>query len=612
MLHSARLRSAAKRVRPRHKHNVPFRAVALGRRTEATNGGSVNFRVPPSSRRGLLLAPPLAFAIALTACGGGGGGGGSVPSGPVPTPTPTPTTAPTPTPAGTATFTLTQDSTSSITGSLRKPRYVSPNTKSITIVVNGAGTATILNLNDASHCDASHKCSIALQAPAGNDTFLVSAYDQLNGGGNLLSRATVQATISPNGTSTVSAVLNGVVSSVTLALATPLPTLHQTTTDALTVIAKDASGATIVGPGGYLYPIMLTNSDTSGHSSLTKTTLTGPGDTVALQYDGGYAAGTITASAQGMSTPVTDTWYPTITSTETALPSGHAASKLINGPDGALWFLSKPGSIGRITTPGSITEFAVPNWNPMVIASGPDAAIWIGAQSTTSANIALLRRNNDGSYTSYAAGTASSIDALVSGPDGKLWFVGYGLLNSMTTSGTWTQFHIKDSNGNPVVVTTVAVGPDGALWLGANGGLGRYDIASGTTTWYTVQPPGAPIPLTPAGIVAGPDSRLYFGSFSGIVVSDTSGSMSILYQPKSGIASAPLDFAPDGGLWFSTGYTTGGNASWGRFAGGSEIPIQGSSALPGSSGWVSPDALVTGPDQALWYTRGGVVGRMVP
>ena len=611
MLHSVRLHSAGKLVRPRHHHNVPFRAVALGRRADSTNDANVNFRVSLLSRRGLFFAPPLVFAFALTACGGGGGGGGgSLPTGPVPTPTPTPTTAPTP--AGTATFTLTQDSTSSITGSLRKPRYVSPNTKSIAIVVNGAGTATVLNLNDTSHCDASHKCSIALQAPAGNDTFLVSAYDQLNGGGNLLSRATVQATISPNGTSTVSAVLDGVVASITLSLANPLPTLHQTTTDALTVIAKDASGATIIGPGGYLYPITLTNSDTSGHSSLTKTTLSGPGDTAALQYDGGYAAGTIGANAQGVSTPPTLTWYPTITSTETPLPSGHTPSKLINGPDGALWFVSKPGSIGRITTAGSISEFAVPNWNPIVVATGPDAAIWIGAQSTTSANIALLRRNSDGSYTSYAAGTASSIDALVTGPDGKLWFTGFGLLNSMTTSGTWTQFHIKDSNGNPVVVTTVVVGPDGALWLGANGGLGRYDIASGTTTWYTVQPPGAPIPLTPAGIISGPDGRLYFGSFSGIVVSDTSGSMSILYQPKSGIASAPLDFAPDGGLWFSTGSTQGGNASWGRIAGGTEIPIQGSSAQPTSQGPAFPDALVTGPDGALWYTRGTVIGRMVP
>jgi streptogramin lyase len=574
----------------------------------------VTFRVSRLSRCGLSSAPPLLFALALTACGGGGGGGGSVPGGPVPTPIPTatPTTAPTATPAGTATFTLTQDSTSSITGSLRKPRYVSPNTKSIAIVVNGAGSATILNLNDTSHCDASHKCSISLQAPPGNDTFVVSAYDEVNGGGNLLSRAIVQATIAPNGNSTVAAVLNGVVASVALTLATPFPTLHQTTTDALTVIAKDASGATIVGPGGYLYPITLANSDTSGHSSLTKTTLTGPGDTAALQYDGGYAAGTITASAQGLGTPATLTWYPTITSTETALPSGHAASKIVDGPDGALWFLSKPGSIGRITTAGSISEFAVPNWNPMVIASGPDAAIWIGAQSTTSANIALIRRNGDGSYTTYPAGTSSSIDALVTGPDGKLWFTGFGLLNSMTTSGTWTQFHIKDSNGNPVVVTTVALGPDGALWLGASGGLGRYDIASGTTTWYTAQPPGAPIPLTPSGIVGGPDSRLYFGSFSGIVVSDTSGSMSIVYQPKSGIASAPLDFAPDGGLWFSTGATQGGNASWGRIAGGSEIPIQGSSTLPASQGPAFPDALVTGPDQALWYTRGGVVGRMVP
>ncbi|HEX3464406.1 MAG TPA: hypothetical protein VHS78_10205 [Candidatus Elarobacter sp.] len=555
----------------------------------------------------------LSLALLFTLASCGGGGGGSVPSSPVPTPSPTPSPVPTATPPGTATFTLTSDSTSSITGSMRRPRYVSPKTKSIAIVVNGAGTATVLNLNDTSHCDTSGKCSISLQAPAGNDTFLVSAYDQLNGGGYLLSRATVQATISPNGTSTVSAVLNGVVESIALTLANPPPTLHQRTTDALTVIAKDASGATIVGPGGYLYPITLTNSDTSGHSSLTKTTLTGPGDTVALQYDGGYATGTISASAQGMRPPGTVTWFPTITSTETALPSGHTAAKIVNGPDGALWFLSKPGSIGRITTTGSISEFAVPNWNPMVIAAGPDGAIWIGAQSTTSANIALLRRNNDGSYTTYAAGTASSVDALVSGPDGKLWFAAYGLLNSMTTSGVWTQYHLKDSNGNPIVLQSLVVGPDGGLWFGSSGALGRYDIGTGVVNIYQTQGMlgGGSFPVTPSTIVVGPDSRLYFIETFGIMSSDTSGSTATVYQPNNGIIFAPLTFATDGGLWFSTGTTSAGNPMWGRILGASVVPLQGSSALQASPPAI-PDSIVTGPDGALWYTRGTVVGRMVP
>jgi streptogramin lyase len=547
----------------------------------------------------------------VSACGGGGGGGGSVPSGPVATPTPSP--VPTATPPSTALFTLTPDSTSSITGSLRRPRYVSPNTSSIAIVVNGAGSATILNLHDPAHCDAAGKCSISLNAPAGNDTFLVSAYDGVNGAGNLLSRATVQATIAPNGSSTVSAVLNGVVASIGLTLANPLPTLHQTTTDALTVVAKDASNATIVGPGGYLYPITLTDSDASGHSSLTKTTLSGPGDSTALQYDGGYAAGTISASAQGVKSAATAQFSPMIPTTETALPSGHTATGIVAGADGALWFVSRPGSIGRITTSGTVTEYAVPGWNPATVCAGPDGAIWIGAQSTQSASFAVIRRNADGSYTTYPAGSGSSIGPLIAGPDGNLWFVAYGSLNEMTTSGVWTQYHLKDANGNPIVALTVARGPDGRLWVGASGALVRYDIGTGTTTLFPVTASlgGTPVPATPGTIVVGPDSRLYFSTTYGIMASDTSGAITTVYPLTSGIIFGALTFTPDGALWFSSGTVSGGNPTWTRVAGNTAVPLEGST---GTSVFPPPpaDTMLTGPDGALWYTRGSVIGRMVP
>ncbi len=49
------------------------------------------------------------------------------------------------------------------------------------------------------------------------------------------------------------------------------------------------------------------------------------------------------------------------------------------GPDGALWFTDLGGNkIGRITTAGKITEFAIPtvgSW-PGGIAAGPDGALW--------------------------------------------------------------------------------------------------------------------------------------------------------------------------------------------------------------------------------------------
>jgi streptogramin lyase len=562
----------------------------------------------------ILRGVSIAFLSVLCACGGGGGGGGSSTVPPPPS-TPTPSPAPTATPPGTATFTLTTDSTSSITGSKRRPRYVSVNTASIAIVVNGAGSATVLNLGDPAHCDASKKCSISLSAPPGNDTFLISAYDAANGQGNLLSRATVQATIAANGTSVISAVLNGVVATMTVALANPMPTLHQPLTDALTVVAKDASGATIVGPGGYLYPITLTNSDTSGHATLTKTTLNGPGDAVALQYDGGYAAGTITASAQGVSQNATASFFPQITTTEYAVPSGHTASWIIPGADGAMWFVSSssssPSAIGRITTSGVITEYPVPGWNVWSVCVGPDGAIWAGLQSTQNANIALARRNADGSFTIHPLGALSALGQLIVGADGNFWFSGYGLLNQVTPAGVWTQIHLKDANGNAMVIQSATAGPDQGIWFTTYGGFGRYDISSGATKTYTVQPPNGP-PATPGRVVVGPDSRFYFDAFVYLMSSDTAGNMTTVMQAFGGYNITPLTFSQDGGLWLSAGAILAGNPQWLRVLGSSVVPIQGSTAMPGVFPPAAPQSMVTGPDRALWYVRGTVVGRMVP
>ena len=85
------------------------------------------------------------------------------------------------------------------------------------------------------------------------------------------------------------------------------------------------------------------------------------------------------------------------------------------GPDGALWFTELPGNkIGRITTGGRLTEFAVPtpDSEPGGIALGPDSAIWftegfpkkIGRITTDGHIAALVRPKMAGLNTSGAAG----------------------------------------------------------------------------------------------------------------------------------------------------------------------------------------------------------------
>src|SRR4051794_25826071 len=53
---------------------------------------------------------------------------------------------------------------------------------------------------------------------------------------------------------------------------------------------------------------------------------------------------------------------------------------IASGPDGALWFTEAADKIGRITTAGVVTEYALPAsaspLYPYRITAGPDGAMW--------------------------------------------------------------------------------------------------------------------------------------------------------------------------------------------------------------------------------------------
>ncbi len=128
-------------------------------------------------------------------------------------------------------------------------------------------------------------------------------------------------------------------------------------------------------------------------------------------------------------TPRTEqTPYPLAPYTEFALPQlsekdcASGPQGITVGPDGALWFTDSADKIGRITTQGQITEFALP--------SSPDSP------------------SNGGGITT--------------GPDGALWFTqGWGPLGRITMQGHITLFSPHYSGGPGRIVA----GPDGALWM---------------------------------------------------------------------------------------------------------------------------------------------------
>lgn len=238
----------------------------------------------------------IAFVIVSLAACSGGGGSSPVPSGPVPQR------------SSSAVFDISIPAKS---GKAVAPHYVSPSTQSLTISVNGA-TAPAITQNvtpTSSGCATSSgsiTCSVSVTAPLGNDTFAVTLYSGTNATGSKLATGSVSAVIG-NAPTSVAITLDGVVDSVAIALANPMPPAGSAVTIPVAVTAKDASGATIISPGAYNPAITLTDSDTSGHTSLSTTTLTDSSSAVTLKYDGStlVSGATISASTSGSITKVT-------------------------------------------------------------------------------------------------------------------------------------------------------------------------------------------------------------------------------------------------------------------------------------------------------------------
>jgi streptogramin lyase len=183
--------------------------------------------------------------------------------------------------------------------------------------------------------------------------------------------------------------------------------------------------------------------------------------------------------------------------TEYGIPtSASAPTGIAAGSDGTLWFTEAVGNkIGRITTAGAVTaEYPLPALSgpvakPICIVTGPDGALWFGANSITALINSINRITTSGMVTPYPA-PSTPVDG-AAGPDGALWFVlSSGTIRRVTTSGTFADT-ILASGSSPA---GIAAGPDGALWFTENGSnkIGR------------IAPPASTSPLVAAVL---PSSR---------------------------------------------------------------------------------------------------------
>jgi hypothetical protein len=299
-------------------------------------------RIPMPRIRAVAL---LALA-ALWNCSGGGAAQ-SVPGAQsaVPPPATTKTAV-----ASTARFTITIPLPATVSSTARTPKYVSPATQSIIITlasVNGnpytassASIAANLTTSNPACSGTPLTCTVTAPAVVGNDVFTAVAYDAVQTStspaapaGNVLSRAglSVAVVAGPN-TVTTPLVLSGAVASLAIALASVV-TPGATGSVGVMVNALDADGNVIVGPGGYVnaggtaVTLALSNSDGSGNSTLSQSSVTQPTTGILLNYTAAFDANpTIAVAASGLTSASAKVAFPAPTLTNA--PSGVAGSSV--------------------------------------------------------------------------------------------------------------------------------------------------------------------------------------------------------------------------------------------------------------------------------------------
>jgi hypothetical protein len=225
----------------------------------------------------------IALALTLASCGGGG----SAPNAAI-------------APAGPATSGSTADVRVIVnvprgtlpSSSGRAPQYVSQGTASISATVGGITTT-------APCVTPATTCSVDIAAPLGSDTFSISLFDSSL---VLLSTGSTTVTIVPNIVNTIPVTFNGVVSTLTVTLSPGSITVGAPAFTALSIVAKDPNGFTIIQPGNYTQPIVVTSSPTlpPGLSFGSATTITAiPVSTtmIPINYTGVLVSGPISFTA---------------------------------------------------------------------------------------------------------------------------------------------------------------------------------------------------------------------------------------------------------------------------------------------------------------------------
>ncbi len=506
------------------------------------------------------LAASCALAAVLSACGGSGGGGA------LPAYSPAPITSASPgggtSQAANISFVIQIPAVATTGASMRRPMNFSAATQSVKIAI-GTSVLTTANLSaSSSWCKAAtsggRSCTIGVTAPSGTDQFTITAYDQPNGSGNAIAQGTIAATVSSQ-TSTVNVTVAGTIAKIALSLSNPYPPVGTAATANVVVTGYDVDGNAVLG--AYPSAVKLQDSDPTGATSLSATTVADSSTPVTLNYNGAtpFGTSTITATLTGVGT-VTATFAPTPSYLKTyAMPlvsygrgsGGPGPWNIAKGPDGNMWISTTGYSeLIKVAPDGTLAQYPLPSGSADQLAGivvGSDGNLWFAESN----NNAIGKMTTSGVVTEYTlplSGGVAMPDCVALGKDGNVWFVDAWSdeVGSITPSGTITEYPLPANDG----INAITSGSDGNLWMTDAGHDAVIKVS------YSGQVLGSYALTThaaPQGIALGPDGNVWVTEFGTNKIARVTPAGTVTEFATATGTSAPfaITAGPDGRMWFA-------------------------------------------------------------
>ncbi len=547
-------------------------------------------------KRAIALA---SLAMVLQSCGGGGGG--STPSA-----IPVKTVATGASVVGTVSLSFANAAGASMVK--RSPAFVSPAASTAALAVNGGSAQTYDVSATSTLCTtagSTRTCALSFTAPIGQDSIAATL---MSGGATpaILGQGSNSVTVVAGTPFSVTIGVNPIVASLAFTIGSTFTVgTAQSTSVAVTFV--DPGGATITGSGNvpnFLVPVTLTSGDP--HVTLTPSTLTTPGQSFTVAYDGSAttpASVTITAkvgttslasaplTVQGLL--VTRYNLSTIAAYGTVLPG-----QIITGPDGNIWWTERStAEIGKIV-PGSATNY------PAVQSTG---------------------------ITHYTSVIGSFPTGIAAGGDGNIWYS-----NNSNTIARITTTNGAPSTGPGVVslsgsgqIGRLATDSQGNVWYinGSSGtrSIGYVDVAGGTFAVHDYPGPPSAGTYYFSGLTLGADNAMWFTEQNAsppkigritTPANGTAGTYTEYTIPNQGSGLYPTDIAkgPDGNVWFSE-FDSNSNAPnqfFAKFAPGTSISISEYPNVINPAAFANLVTMFAGGDGNMWIAEGGGAVKIPP